>query len=86
MKQKTNESMYDGSFILNGDTIYYHIVDDKKPIRTIKGVEKISRYINFYDINNNHIGVKQIYGDFEDLSNISSYDAEEWYTQLKNNS
>ena len=85
MKHNTNELMFDGSFIFNGETVYYRIVDDNKPIRTVDGEEKFSRYINFFNNTYKHIGVKQVYGSFDDLTNISPCNAEEWYTQLKNN-
>ena len=76
---------YDGKFIYNGETIKYKITDDESPIRNVRGVEKIKRYIHFYSFDDKIIYTRAIYGDFEHLSNITNYDALEWYKEsLKN--
>lgn len=77
--------VFDGSFEYENDTIYYKIVDDNYPIKTIRGVEKTSKYFNFYDSNEKHIDVTHVYDTFENLSNITpSYALEKYKEHISN--
>ena len=61
------------SFIANdGRVIYYKVVDNysEKPV-VRKGVEKIGRYIHYCDDKGEFIKMERIYGDYDDMQNIS---------------
>ena len=83
MKNKQDEYAMDGSFEIEGETIYYRITDDTKPIRMVRGVEKMGRYISFYKESGEHIGTTSIYDTYERMSNITHFDAAEWYKEYK---
>lgn len=83
MKKDQTEYTMDGKFEYEGEIIYYRITDDTKPIRMVKGVEKMSRYISFYKENGEPIGTTSIYDTYERMSNITHFDAEEWYKGYK---
>lgn len=70
------KNQYDGSFSYKGRKIYYKIVDNEKPIKN----EKLSRYINFYE-NGNSLGVRSIYGSYDEMTNISDFDAAKWFEE-----
>ena len=61
------------NFVANdGRVIYYKVVDNysEKPV-VRKGVEKIGRYIHYYDDKGEFIKMERIYGDYDDMQNIS---------------
>ncbi len=86
MKKEENIFVPDGSFEYNEETILYRITDDNKPIRGIKGEEKMSRYITFYHNNGQNIGTRSIYGTYDEMSNITDFDAKRWYEEYKRKS
>lgn len=61
------------SFVSNdGKIIYYKVVDNySEKIKIINGVEKIGRYIYFYNEKEDFIKWKRIYGEFDEMQNIS---------------
>ena len=72
-------------FEYNGETFFCLITDDNRPIRKIHGVEKMSRYANFYDSCKNSIvtGVAQ-YGSEEEMTNIRPILVKKWYEEYIN--
>lgn len=64
----------------NGRTIYCKVVDNysEKPV-VRKGVEKIGRYIHYYDNKDEFIKMERIYGDYNDMQNISSIVAKQHF-------
>ena len=61
-------------FIANdGRTIDYKVVDNysEKPV-VRKGVERIGRYIHYYDEKGEFIKMERIYGEYDDMQNISA--------------
>lgn len=61
-------------FIENdGRTIDYKVVDNysEKPV-VRKGVERIGRYIHYYDEKGEFIKMERIYGEYDDMQNISA--------------
>ena len=69
------------SFITNeGKTIYYKVVDNySEKVRAVKGVEKTGRYIYFYDEKQNLLKWKRIYGEYDEMQNVSTIMAKELY-------
>lgn len=67
---------YDGSFDYRGRNISFYIVDNDRPIKN----EKMTRYINFYEGGKN-IGVKVVYGHVDKLTNITNFDAKQWFEE-----
>ena len=64
----------------NGKHIYYKIVDNySDKMKVINGVEKIGRYIYFYDEKRTLIKWERIYGDYDDMQNISPIIAKKYY-------
>lgn len=61
------------SFITDdGKTIYYKVVDNySEKVKVINGIEKIGRRIYFYNDKENFINSERIYGDFDEMQNIS---------------
>ncbi len=73
------------SFEYNGQMVFCRITDNNSPIRTIRGIEKMSRYANFYDCNNNPIVTGwAVYGTEEEMTNISPSMVEGWYKDYLN--
>lgn len=62
-----------GSFIIGeGKTIYYKVVDNySEKARVVNGVERIGRYIYFYNDKEDFIKSERIYGDYDEMQNIS---------------
>lgn len=62
-----------GSFIIEeGKTIYYKVVDNySEKVRVVNGVERIGRYIYFYNDKEDFIKSERIYGDYDEMQNIS---------------
>lgn len=56
----------------NGDAIYYEVEDNysERP-KIVHGVEKIGRYIYYYDSQGQYIKFKRIYGEYDAMQNIS---------------
>ena len=68
-------------FIANdGRTIYYKVVDNysEKPVIR-KGVEKIGRYIYYYDAKGEFIKMERIFGEYDDMQNITPIDARQHF-------
>ena len=61
------------SFITNeGKNIYYKVVDNySEKVRIVDGVEKIGRFIYFYNGKDDFIKLERIYGDYDEMQNIS---------------
>lgn len=69
-------------FEYNGETFYCRITDNNEPIRTVRGVEKMSRFANFYDSDKNPIVTGWAeYGTVEEMTNITSFTVEKWYME-----
>lgn len=73
----------DGYFTFEEKLIYYKVTDDysEKP-KVVKGVEKIGRYLNFYDSKKGFIEMIRIYGEYDDMQNIAPSIAEEYYIKM----
>lgn len=75
----------DGSFDYKGSKISFQITDDQTSgVYMLNGVEKMSRYINFYDSCGNNVGAKRIYGNVEEMQNITIQQASLWYEEMCN--
>lgn len=73
----------DGSFDYKGVKIRFQITDNvNSGLYIVNGIEKISRYITFYDECGNNIGVKSIYGNVEEMQNITVQQALLWYEEM----
>lgn len=72
-----------GVFEYEGKKISYSITDNCSEIKNYKGVEKMSRYIDFFDENGDTLGTNVIYGEVEALQNITWKDALECYKEMK---
>ena len=70
-----------GSFIIEeSKTIYYKVVDNySEKTRVVNGVERIGRYIYFYNDKDEFIKSERIYGDYDEMQNISPIYAKEIY-------
>lgn len=67
------------SFITDdGKTIYYRVVDNysEKP-RIIRGVEKIGRFIHYYDEKQEFIKMSPIWGTYDEMQFITPILAKE---------
>ena len=69
-------------FEYKGETLYCRITDNNEPIRTVRGVEKMSRFANFYDSDKNPIVTGWAeYGTVDEMTNITSFTVEKWYME-----
>lgn len=76
----------DGVFNFNGESIKYKIIDNSlESIQVVRGIEKMGRYIYFYNSQNESIGFLRIYDTVERMTNISSQDASKWYEEYLTN-
>jgi len=68
-------------FLANdGKTIYYKVVDNySEKVRVVNGVEKVGRYIYFYDEKQDLIKWERVYGEYDEMQNISPIYAKEIY-------
>lgn len=72
----------EGVFNFNGESIKYKIIDNSlESIQVVKGIEKMGRYIYFYNSQNESIGFLRIYDTVERMTNISLQDASKWYEE-----
>lgn len=71
---------YDGFFVYENRKISYRITDNYKPIKN----EKMSCFINFFE-NKENLGVYAIYGDVEEMTNITSEVAKKWFDKYIKN-
>ena len=70
-------------FIANdGRCIYYKVVDNysEKPVIR-KGVEKIGRFIHYFDEKGEFIKLERIYGEYDEMKNISQIVAKQYFEQ-----
>ena len=70
-------------FIANdGRCIYYKVVDNysEKPVIR-KGVEKIGRFIHYFDKKGEFIKTERIYGEYDEMKNISQIVAKQYFEQ-----
>lgn len=70
-------------FIANdGRCIYYKVVDNysEKPVIR-KGVEKIGRFIHYFDEKGEFIKTERIYGEYDEMQNISPIVAKQYFEQ-----
>ena len=81
MKQFKLDYQYDGHFDYQGRKISYNITDDKNDYKSIEN-NKMLRYINFFE-NGNNLGMKSIYGYDEEMTNITSEKAKQWFEEYK---
>ena len=82
-----NLSAMDGGFEYEGKTIHYRVTDkfDEKP-RLIQGVEKISRYLHYYNDKLELLGFCVVYGTYDEMQNIHPIYAERVYKkEIENN-
>ena len=64
----------------DGKTIYYKVVDNySEKVRVVNGVEKVGRYIYFYDEKQDLIKWERVYGEYDEMQNISPIYAKEIY-------
>lgn len=76
----------DGVFNFNGESIKYKIIDNSlESIQVVRGIEKMGRYIYFYNSQNESIGFLRIYDTVERMTNILSQDASKWYEEYLTN-
>ena len=69
-------------FSYDGEMLYCCIIDNNEPIRTVRGVEKMSRFANFYDSNKKTIVTGWLeYGTVEEMTNITSFTVAKWYEE-----
>lgn len=69
-------------FEYNGEIFYCRITDNNEPIRTIRGIEKMGRYANFYDGNKNPVVTGwAVYGTVEEMTNITPFSVVKWYSE-----
>lgn len=69
-------------FDYNGETLYCRITDNNEPIRIVRGVEKMSRYANFYNSDKSPIVTGWAeYGTVEEMTNITSFTVTKWYAE-----
>ena len=68
-------------FLANdGKTIYYKVVDNySEKVRVVNGVEKVGRYIYFYDEKQDLIKWERVYGEYDEMQNISPIYAKDIY-------
>ena len=73
-----------GSFITDDEkTIYYKVVDNySEKVKVINGIEKIGRRIYFYNDKEDFINSERIYGDFDEMQNISPTYAKEVFKKM----
>ena len=73
----------DGQFQIDGQIVQYTISDNysQKP-KVICGVETISRNILFFDNNGTSLGMNVMYGDYDEMQNISPATVKEYYMEM----
>ena len=72
-------------FEYKGETLFCKITDNNSPIRTVRGIEKMNRYLNFYNKNREAIITGWAkYGTVEEMTNISQLMLEQWYEEYLN--
>ena len=77
-----DDLIMDCYFEFEGETIGVRVKDDKKPIRMMHGVEKMSGFFDFYD-ENGYCGTEAFYEDFENMSPVRSHIAKKYYIEMK---
>lgn len=83
MKNRQKGCPYDCNFEYEGKTIWVRVKPDNKPIRTVRGVEKISGFFEFFDDDGNTLDAIAFYENFEDLTPVRTSIAEAHYIELQ---
>ncbi|MBQ8146432.1 MAG: hypothetical protein IJ039_06570 [Clostridia bacterium] len=67
----------------DGQIIFYKVVDNySEKVKVVNGIEKIGRRIYFYNDKENFINSERVYGDFDEMQNISHIYAKEVYEKM----
>lgn len=82
MNKQQNELLMDCHFEYEGETIGARVMPDNKPIRMVRGTEKMSGYFYFYD-RNGHCGAEAFYEDFDVMSPVRPEIAQKYYMEMK---
>ena len=82
MKNKQNEHPFDCRFEYEGETIGVRVMPDNKPIKTIRGVEMMSGFFYFYDING-YCGAEPFYEDFDNMKPVRPEIAKQSFIDMK---
>lgn len=71
-------------FDYNGETLYCRITDNNEPIRIVLGVEKMSRFANFYISDKSPIVTGWAeYGTVVEMTNITSFTVKKRYEDIE---
>lgn len=82
MKTSKNEYPMDCYFEYGGETIGVRVMPDNKPIRMVRGTEKMSGFFYFYD-SNGHCGAVAFYEDFDVMTPVHPEIAQKYYIEMK---
>lgn len=82
MKNRQNDCPYDCHFEHEGKTICVRVKPDNKPVRMVRGVEKMSGFFEFFDSNGDTLGAIAFYENYEDMTPVRIAIAEAHYIEL----
>ena len=82
MKNRQNDCPYDCHFEYDGKTIWVRVKPDNKPIRNVRGVEKMSGFFEFFDSNGTSLGAIAFDENYEDMTPVRIAIAEAHYIEL----
>ena len=82
MRNARNDYSFDDSFEYQGETIFYRIIHDNKPIRKRDGVEKMSGFFAFTNSKGDNLGTIAFYENYEDMTPVHYSILEKYYTKL----
>ena len=71
----------DAYFEFEGEKIGVMIMPDSSPVRKVKGIEKMSGWLNFYN-SRGHCGTIAFYEDYDDMTPISWSIFEKYYLKM----
>ena len=75
-----NELIIDCYFEHDGETIGA-CVNDNSSVRTVRGVEKMRGYFDFYN-SNGYCGTEAFYEDFDDMAPVRPHIAKKYYIDM----
>lgn len=75
-----NELIIDCYFEHDGETIGAR-VNDNSSVRTVRGVEKMRGYFDFYN-SNGYCGTEAFYEDFDDMAPVRPHIAKKYYIDM----